>query len=32
MLRSRLTADEARARLDAVGGDLAAALGERRER
>jgi N-acetylmuramic acid 6-phosphate etherase len=32
MLRSRLTADQARARLDAVGGDLAAALGERRGR
>jgi N-acetylmuramic acid 6-phosphate etherase len=32
MLRSALTVDQARDRLDAVGGDLAAALGERRER
>jgi len=32
MLRSGLTADEARARLEAAGGDLAAALGERRVR
>ena len=32
MLRSGLTADDARARLEAVGGDLAAALGERRAR
>jgi len=32
MLRSGLTADEGRARLAAAGGDLAAALGERRAR
>jgi len=32
MLRSGLTVDEAKDRLDAVGGDLAAALGERRAR
>jgi N-acetylmuramic acid 6-phosphate etherase len=32
MLRSRLTADQARVRLDAAGGDLVAALGERRRR
>lgn len=32
MLRSGLTVDQARACLDAVGGDLAAALGERSER
>jgi len=30
MLRSSLSADDARARLEAAGGDLAAALGERR--